>query len=355
MDPLVWHPHAAFPARLVRGLLSLMFLCAALAGCENNKINVKTELARMSLGDDDLVALLPRGLDAVLDVDVVGLHQLSNAPDLLALLPEQSLKHLQVVSEHPLQTLDALAVGLLGMGTGEADVIWIARGSPSELRKERVFAGLRKVEGAAASEAEYHGVPIAETTTGKAAALVSERTVAYGNRQTVRQVIDIFRADEEGARHQADLMRVLGKAPRAREGRPAVLLALLLPQPLRERLQKFGLAEFGSDADYLAAALAVGDGLDLGVVAGYHDLAVAKEAANSLLGRAQALRLRPALMFLGVDRYLRSLVAVAVPPGNNRTTPELHVAYRLSGRELTELLDRLGKLQRLRQSLPGGG
>jgi hypothetical protein len=335
--------------------LSLALLCAALAGCEHGTINVKTELAHMSLGDDDLVALLPRGLDAVLDVDVAGLRRLANAADLLAMLPEQSLKHLQVVSDHPLQSLDALAVGLLGMGTGEADVVWIARGSPAELRRERVFAALRRVEATTASEAEYHGLPIAETPTGKAAAMLSERTVAYGNRQTVRQVIDIFRADEEGARHQAELMRVLGKAPRAKEGRPAVLAALLLTPPLRERLRQFGLTELGSDADWLAAALAVGDGLDLGLVAGYHDLAVAKEAVNNLLGRAQALRLRPALMFLGVDRYLRSLVAVAVPPGNNRTTPELHLAYRLSGRELGELLDRLARLQHLRQSLPGGG
>ena len=96
--------------------------------------------------------------------------------------------------------------------------------------------------------------------------------------------------------------------------------------------------------------------IDLGVVASYGDMAAAKDVASRLLDRAHALRQRPALMFIGIERYIEPLVAVAAAPApaKGRHFPELHVAYRLSGDDLSELLTNISKLQRLRERLHGG-
>ena len=135
-----------------------------------------------------------------------------------------------------------------------------------------------------------------------------------------------------------------------------MLLGALMTPPLRERLRTSDLPELGADAQYIAAAIAVGDGIDLGVVASYDDLAAAKDVASRLLDRARALRQRPALMFIGIERYIEPLVAIAAPPApaKGRHFPELHVAYRLSGDDLSELLSSISKLQRLRDRLHGG-
>ncbi len=326
-------------------------LCFAL-GC--SRTSVKADLARNSRSDDDLVALLPRGLDAVLDVDIGELRRLPSTADLLALLPEAATKRLSEFDENPLQNLDALAIGLLGMGTGEVEVVAILRAKKTEgptpngpgQGMERIFASLRRQS--TASEMEYHGLPLIEVRS-QATALLSERTAVYGNRQTVRQVIDIFRNDAEGARRQSDLMQALEMAPRAAQGRPAIMLALLLTSPLRQRLFQIGLGELGTDATMLAVSLAVGDGIDIGVVGAYRELSAAKESARQLLAQAQSLRQRPVLRFLGMDRFVQPLVAVPVPAGKTRPSPELHLAYRLPGSELIELLSRLTKLQRLRE------
>jgi len=342
MDKLSVRACIVWLALLVAGIFA--------PGCSRS--NLKADLDRSSLGDEDLVALLPRGLDAVLDVDGVGLRRLDTAAELLAFLPEYSLKRLKLICEQPLRDLDALAVGALGMGTGEAEVVWVARGAAAKLQQQRVFASIRQL--GPTSEAEYHGLPLIETQAGQAAAMLTGRTVVFGSRQAVRQVIDIFRGDEEGVRSQPELMQALAKAPRAKEGRPAILLGILMTPPLAERLRQFGMAEFSTGTSYLSAAVAVGDGIDLGIVAGYRELAIAQEAAGSLQARAQALRQRPALRFIGIEHYVQPLVAVAVPPGKGRDSPELHLAYRLPSGDLAELLSRLAKLQRLRQRLRGG-
>lgn len=336
----------------LQGVLYFILLLATTGwlGCERS--NIKAELDRGSLGDADLLALLPGGLDAVLDVDMAGLRKLELAGELLSLLPDPALGRLAMVSDDPLFTLDALAVGMFGIGTPDADVVWVARAGDGKVGRERLFSAMRRL--GEANEAEYHGVPLIETKGGQAAAILNGRSIACGNRKTVRQVIDIFRTEEHGARKQADLMQALRKAPRAKEGRPAVQLALLLSPALRERLQQLGLSELGTDGDDLAAALAVGDGIDIGVVSSYRTLSAAEAAAQSLRLRADGLRKRPTLMFLGIERFVEPLIAVAVPAGKGRTGPELHLAYRLAESELRDLLNRLSKLKDLRNKLGAG-
>lgn len=327
-------------------MTSLALLCTR---CGHS--SVKAELDRGSLGDGDLVALLPRGLDAVIDVDVSGLQKLETAQTMLELVPDAALQRLHLVSERPLVELDALAVGLLGMGSGEPEVVFVARALLENVERDRVFAGLQKL--GPTTQSEYHGIPLSETATGQAAALLTMRTAVYGNRQTVREVIDNFRGEEFGARKQTDLMKALNRAPRAKEGRPAVLASLLLTQTLRDKLKALDLSEFSVEADYLTVALAVGDGIDIGVVSGYKTLPAAQEAARSLKSRVAALKTRPVLTFLGIDQLVQPFIAVAAPASKNRPTPELHLAYRLAGGDLSTLLERWRKLTGLQKQLGG--
>ena len=154
-------------------------------------------------------------------------------------------------------------------------------------------------------------------------------------------MVDIFRG-EEGLRSQTELMNALAAHAR-QDGRPAVLLAALMPQPMRDQLRLQGLPELADNADFFSAALAVGDGLDLGVVVGYRTMPAASEAVRSLQQRTQELRRRPALVFIGLANFLEPLQLVAAPRNARRNQPELHVAYRLPGDELAQLLSRVAR------------
>jgi hypothetical protein len=336
-----------------RALLALALLLVLLAAC--GRASLRETLDRGSVGDADLVAVLPKGLDAVLDVDVADLRRLDSAAAILAYLPTRALGPLANLVDLPLRDLDALAVGLRSVGTSEHDFVLVARGRIERARVVKTVRALGEVR-----EVEYHGVPLVENLGdgpgALAAAQLTPRTVALANRYAVRQVIDIYRGADDGARQQGDLMAALSRAPRAKVGRPAILLAMLMTPPLRERLRAAELPELGADAEMIAVALAVGDGFDLGLVAGYAELGTAKDVAARLLDRAQLLRQRPALAFLGAARYIEPLVAVGVDknPAKGRNTPELHVAYRLSGDDVHALLDRIHKLEELRDKLPGG-
>lgn len=349
------------PRRPAGRLASWVLVLLGLFGPACTSKNLRADLDRSSIGDEDLLALLPRGLDAVLDVDMAGLRRLDSAAELLSYLPAQSLSHLEKVIDLPLRNLDGLAVGFRSAGTRERDVVVVVRG---HLERERIARGLRALGETRA--VEYHGVPLIEMegassagdaeSDGLAAALLTPRTAVLANRLAVRQVIDIYRGVDDGARQQGDLMAALGRAPRAKVGRPAVLMAALVTPPVRDRLRAADVSELGADAQYIAAAIAVGDGVDLGVVAAYRELSAAKDVATRLLDRAQELRHRPALTFIGIERYIQPLIAIAAAPApqKGRHSPELHIAYRLSSDDLNELLSRIGKLQRLRDRLSGG-
>ncbi len=345
-----------------RIVVVLWCLAVGWAGCAQT--SVKQTLDRHSLGDGDLLALLPRGQDALLDVDVAGLRQLAAVPTLMKFLPQSLLQAAETLSLPPpaqspaqspelvpeqlLQSIEAVVVGLRSLASSELEATVLVRGN---LQPKRLRELLLPRDGSTAAmplrEVEYHGIPLSENEAGQAVAMLTSRCAAYGNRVTVRQIIDIFRGVEEGARSQADLMAALQKAPRAKVGRPAVLLTVLPGKSMRDRLQQLDVPELGADAGYLSVALAVGDGLDLGIVAGYPELQVAEDVVARLKARVQALQQRPALRFLGVHRFIEPLVAVAVGPSATRKTPEVHLAYRLPGDELTQLLERLQRLAQL--------
>lgn len=300
-------------------------------------------------GDDDLVALLPAGLDAVLDVETASLRDPQAGGAALALLPERGTQILRALAPDPMRDLDALALGITGLGTESVDVLVVARGRPSF---ELLLAALRR-ESPDAEVLEYHQTPLWESPrrTGRAACRLGTRTVVLGGRVAVRQVIDNYYGDGQSATGQRALLQALGRAPRAVSGRPAVQGAVLITPALRERLH--GAEPFATfaEARFLALSLAAGDGIDLGAVAGYPDLAQARQAAQSLRERAEGLRRRPGLAALGLKRFLDPLVVVAALAAPLRKDPELHIAYRLPGAELRALL---ALVERLKKVAPGG-
>ena len=102
----------------------------------------------------------------------------------------------------------------------------------------------------------------------------------------------------------------------------------------------------------MALAVAVGDGFDIGVVASYPMLTMAGEAVAQIKAQAAELAGRPLAKLLSLDRFVMPLVAVAVPKSPKRPTPELHLAYRLPGDDLTDLLRRLSELKRALPASP---
>jgi hypothetical protein len=302
-------------------------------------------------GDEDLIALLPIGLDAVLDVETATLRDPQGGGAVLALLPERGQRLLRALAPDPMRDLDALALGITGLGTEAVDVLVVARGRPSW---DLLLAELRR-EAPDAEVLEYHQTPLWESPrrTGRAACRLGARTVVLGGRVAVRQVIDNYYGDGQSAAGQKALLAALARAPRAVSGRPAVRGAVLITPALRERLHGGEPFATFAEARFLAVSLAAGDGvgIDLGAVAGYPDLAQAQKAAQGLRERAEGLRRRPGLVALGLGRFIEPLVVVAALAAPLRKDPELHLAYRLPGDELRALL---ALVERLKKVAPGG-
>lgn len=344
---------------LLRAAVGVALLVGA-AGCASTP-TLRAALDRQSRGDRDLLALLPPDLDAALDLDVVGLQRLEGADAVLELLkPEPAgagtaprseagtLPLLQTLVDEPLRELEALCAGVSGIDLDQPELVVVARGP---LQVARVREGVRR--SGAVREVEYHGITVIEAPE-RAAALLTSRTAAVGSRLAVRRVIDIFRSVDEGAREQAALQAALGRAPRARTGRPALLFASLLPAAMRKRAARTGLSEPLAGATFLSGALAVGDGVDLGVVLGYGRLDEAQRAAGWLRDQAAALAQRPALRFLGAAHLFEPLQVIAAAAGGPRKVPEVHLGYRLPGDELQALLKRIDALRALLGTLGAG-
>jgi hypothetical protein len=336
-------------------LTVLAALLPGAAGCASAP-TLRAELDRQSRGDRDLLALLPPDLDAALDLDVAGLQKLEGADALLELFKPDPIRPgsepgalplLQTLVDEPLRELEALCAGVSGIDLDQPEIVVVARGP---LQRARVREGVRR--SGEVREVEYHGIQVIETPE-RAAALLTSRTAAVGSRLAVRRVIDIFRSVDEGARQQPALQAALSRAPRARTGRPALLFGSLLPAAMRKRAARTGLGEPLTGATFLSGALAVGDGMDLGVVLGYTRLDEAQRAAGWLRDQAAALAQRPALRFLGAARLIEPLQVLAAAAGGPRKVPEVHLAYRLPGDELQALLKRIDALRALLGTLGG--
>lgn len=325
-------------------LLGLLALCAV--GCGPRSI--RADLDHHNLSDDDLLALLPQGQQAVIDVDVAALRAWPPMQALLSLIPARLLSSLSSLAGNPLQDVDALCVGATGLGSGAVESTLLVSG---RLPKDKLWQDLARREGS--REVTYHGMPLVEAGD-RSLVQLSDRTWVLGSRLQVRQTIDIFRGVDPGLRKQSSLMNALAMAPTGKQGRPPVLAAVLLGSDLRRRAHEAGVLRVFDEAQSIALAVAVGDGIDVGVVVSYPFVQMAAEALSQVRAHAAELGSRSLVKLLHLDRFVSPLVSVAVPQSKKRLTPELHLAYRLPGYELDDLLRRVSQLMSLLQGRESG-
>ncbi len=320
-------------------LLGLLALVAGSAGCGPRVI--RGDLEHHNISDEDLLALLPQGQDAVLDIDVAALRLWPPSRSLLELVPQSARAKLGEVVASPLADLDAVGLGFQGIGTSSVEATLLVRG---RLHSSKLWQQMQARAGS--REVTYHGMLIVEDGA-QAVARLSEQTLVVGSRLQVRQSIDIFRGVDHGVRKQTSLLTALAMAPAGKSGRPPILAAVLLTPDLHHRLHDAGMLRALDEAQAVAVAIAVGDGFDIGVVASYPMTTMAADAVAQLKAQAAELAGRPLAKLLSLDRFIMPLVAVAVPKSPKRPTPELHLAYRLPGEDLTELVRRLSEFARV--------
>jgi hypothetical protein len=198
---------------------------------------------------EDLLALLPSGADALVDVDIAQLDSWPTARRLIALMPAAGRAQLAALGDDPLAQLTGVVVAVFKAGTSQSESLVIARG---ELDWGKLKAG---VTGGA--DGDYHGSAIVDGTA-EAIGRITPTVFVFGSRAMVRRACDVAHKDDEGFRTAATDRRLrdaLARAPTAKLGRPAIMAAIVPTQPLYEKLraEKWDAA---ADLDWLAASFA---------------------------------------------------------------------------------------------------
>lgn len=293
-------------------------------------------LAHHNLSDEDLLSLLPGDQEAVLDIDVAALSVWAPSRSVWGLLPEPIRDRLSERFANPLADVDALCVGVRGFWDKEPEWTVLLRARPKGLPWKPKLSGPTRT-------VAYHGMPVAENDR-EAVAHLTDRTSVWGSRLQTRQTIDIFRGVLHGARKQTDLMAALKLAPAAKQGRPPVLWALVMNKEWQTQVHDQTALRFLEQAQKVAVAVAVGDGIDVGVIAAYPTRSDAAQAAQHVKEQLAGWSSRALTQWLGLQPFLARAVVVAVPENHKRKTPELHLAYRLAGEEFSELLRKIEEL-----------
>jgi hypothetical protein len=280
---------------------------------------------------EDLLALLPSGADAIVDVDVAQLDSWPTARRLVALMPQEGRARMQQLGDDPLAQVSALAVAVFKAGTPDAESATLARGTLDWDKLRAAFAG--------GTDADYHGAAIVDGPRD-AMARITPTLFAFGSRALVRRVCDVVHKEDEGFRTAVidkRLRDALGRAPTAKLGRPAIMAAIAATQPLREKLrgEKWDAA---ADLDWIGVSLAVGDGFDVGIVAGAHGPIEAGELQKTMKQRALEWKSQTTVRLLGLVPYIEPLIIVA-------KESEVHVAYRLTEARVDQLVTRLEQMQ----------
>jgi hypothetical protein len=312
------------------------------------------------------LGLVPSGMEMVAELDVA---QIARWPLgmrfrwLKAALPARHADWLAALigGELPGVELAALGVGLVAPEGGE--IVAVFQGHPSADTERALF--MRWSAGALPAHDDYHGATLVERA-GRVYAQLGQAASVFGARNDARRAVDVLHKDEDGLVQAAMargagsgtgqgttpgtglgtdrlLVKALLRAPTAKEGRVALRGALLLSPALVERLTAVGVqAEMLEPIVWVTVAVALGDGADLGVVAGARN----ERAAMGLLERTKialaTLKTQPAVQRLGFGPYLD-----AVRMG--RKGVEVHLALRLEARRLVRLIERLEALWALGQ------
>jgi hypothetical protein len=277
---------------------------------------------------------------------------------LKAALPARHAEWLAALAsgELPGVELAALGVGLAAPEGGE--VVAIFQGHPSSATERELL--MRWAGGAYSGRDEYHGTTLVERA-GRVYAQLGQAAAVFGARGAARRAVDVLHEDEEGLVQAARvrgkgqrtgtetalgntlgtdrlLVKALMRAPTPKEGRLALQGALLLGPALAERLTAVGVqAELLEPMVWITAAVALGDGADLGVVVGTRN----ERAAQDLMERTKialaGLKAQAAVQRLGLSPYLDAMRM-------GRKGVEVHFGLRLEARRLARLMERLEAL-----------
>lgn len=311
------------------------------------------------------LGFVPSGMEMVAEIDV---DQIARWPLsarfqwLKAALPERHAGWLAALAsgELPGVELAALGIGLAAPQGGE--VVAVFQGALSSATERELL--MHWAGGAYSGRDEYHGATLVERA-GRVYAQLGQAAAVFGARSDVRRAVDVLHQDEDGLVQAVRvrgkvpggdrgttpetalgntlgtdrlLVKALMRAPTAKAGRLALRGALLLGPALVERLTAVGVqAELLESTIWVTVAVALGDGADLGVVAGTRN----ERAAQDLMERSKValavLKAQPAVQRLGLSPYID-----AVRMG--RKGGEVHFALRLEARRLARLMERLEAL-----------
>jgi hypothetical protein len=308
----------------------LALVVAVQAGCLHLPEAAKAAHGTRPVGED-LFALLPDGADLVLDFDVEQLRYWPPARRILDLLPPAASARLAGLGFDPIDDIDALAVAVRDLGAESQSACLVVRG---KLELARLVAAVAGPDGQATP---YHGSPLAEGGD-RAVARLAPKVFAFGARADVRRMIDLAHGEGESVRRRdRDLMEAFSHAPTAKIGRPALMAALVPTERLRERLREADLP--GGSLTWIALSFAVGDGFDVGVIAGTGSDFKAREVVEEGLRAVERFRGKKGVIILGLAPLLDPIVLVA-------RGVEVHLAYRVPAPLLARGLERLEALAR---------
>jgi hypothetical protein len=302
-------------------------ICAGVFGCAHQGPLVPPRPV-----DDQLLAVVPAGIEALIDVDLTQLQEWPSGSALWQRAPEE-LRDAWGFLGAGVARVDRALIALGGLSTGNATRLVVITG--------RVDVEALRKEDLSITEAEHRGVRVFEGKDRALAQLGDDRWVS-GDPVDVRRAIDVQSGQQEGAIGAVQDRRVvdaLGRAPRAKVGRPAIVASVYIDSALRRRLDRE--LSLKTEADWVAVSFAVGDGFDVGLVAGFAQASETERARDYVKGKIARWSNSPALRMLGVDRFLDPIVVVA-------RALELHGAWRLSAARVEALISTLDRVRTMR-------
>jgi hypothetical protein len=285
---------------------------------------------------EDLVALMPSGVELLVDVDLQQLRTWDEIERVLGLLPPAGRARLERLGPRWMNDLDALVWGAWRSESRTQSVL-LLRGDLDDARVPALLDG-------DAQRGEIDGRTSFQS--GEEVALrLGRRLLAVASPVDVRRVAEIMRGEAEGlrdARADRPLREALAKAPTGRTGRPAVIGAAIAGPLMSERFEAAGLA--GRSPARAAFAVAVGDGVDAVVALSLASIPEATALRQDLDHALRDLRARPMIRMLGLQDAFDFVSVVR--------DRDLRVAYRLSGARLASFLDRLDRARKAVEGAP---